>query len=119
MLKSLSIRNILLIERAEITFSDGLNVFTGETGAGKSIILDCLGFVLGHRTRNRFLRATCDSGEVIAEFILGKSSDIRKIIDQLSIPVADTVVIRRVELSDGRRKHTLMILIVLLRRFIN
>ena len=68
MLTVLSIRNMLLVEKAEISFSSGLNVFTGETGAGKSIILDCLSFVLGNKSRKRFVRTLCDRGEVVAEF---------------------------------------------------
>ena len=51
MLRELHIRNILLIDRLELDFGAGLNVLTGETGAGKSILLDCLGFVLGWRGR--------------------------------------------------------------------
>ncbi len=104
MLISLGIRNMLLVEKAEISFSTGLNVFTGETGAGKSIILDCLGFVLGKRSRNRFLRTSCDSGEVVAEFLVDECSEVRELVDELSILFKDTVVLRRVEFSDGRRK---------------
>ena len=104
MLFSLSIRNMLLVEKAEISFSSGLNVFTGETGAGKSIILDCLGFVLGNKSRNRFLRDSCDSGEVVAEFIVKEHSPVREIFSQLSIKLVDTLVIRRLEFSDGKRK---------------
>ncbi|MED5531158.1 MAG: AAA family ATPase, partial [Pseudomonadota bacterium] len=104
MLFSLSIRNMLLVEKAEISFSSGLNVFTGETGAGKSIILDCLGFVLGNKSRNRFLRESCDSGEVVAEFTVNEHSPVREIFSQLSIKLVDTLVIRRVEFSDGKRK---------------
>ena len=95
---------MLLVEKAEISFSSGLNVFTGETGAGKSIILDCLGFVLGNKSRNRFLRDSCDSGEVVAEFIVKEHSPVRDIFNQLSIKLVDTLVIRRVEFSDGKRK---------------
>ena len=95
---------MLLVEKAEISFSSGLNVFTGETGAGKSIILDCLGFVLGNKSRNRFLRDSCDSGEVVAEFIVKEHSPVREIFSQLSIKLVDTLVIRRLEFSDGKRK---------------
>jgi len=104
LLKSLSIRNILLIEKAEISFSDGLNVFTGETGAGKSIVLDCLSFVLCQKTRDRFLRSSCDNGEVVAEFILNNSKEVLELLNQLSIPFKSSVIIRRVEFKDGRRK---------------
>ncbi len=104
MLRSLGIRNMLLLEKVEISFSSGLNVFTGETGAGKSIILECLGFVLGKKSRTRFLRTSCDSGEVVAEFMVNKSGEIKELVDRLSIKWSDTLIIRRVEFSDGKRK---------------
>ena len=95
---------MLLVEEAEINFSSGLNVFTGETGAGKSIILDCLSFVLGNKSRKRFVRTLCDRGEVIAEFKVKKTSEVRKFVEGLSIIWTDNLVIRRVEFSDGKRK---------------
>ena len=104
MLCSLSIRNMLLLENMEINFSPGLNVFTGETGAGKSIILECLGFVLGKKSKNRFLRTYCDRGEVVAVFMVRESGEIKQLVDTLSIEWTDTLIIRRVEFSDGRRK---------------
>ena len=85
---------MLLVEKAEISFSAGLNVFTGETGAGKSIILDCLGFVLGNKSRNRFLRDSCESGEVGAEFIINEQSPVKEIFNQLSIKLVDTLVMQ-------------------------
>ena len=57
MLRTLDIRDMLLIDRLELDFRAGLNVLTGETGAGKSILLDCLGFVLGWRGRAELVRA--------------------------------------------------------------
>ncbi|MFL2790244.1 MAG: AAA family ATPase [Paracoccaceae bacterium] len=104
MLCSLSIRNMLLLENMEINFSPGLNVFTGETGAGKSIILECLGFVLGKKSKNRFLRTYCDRGEVVAVFMVRESGEIKQLVDTLSIEWTDTLIIRRVEFLDGRRK---------------
>ena len=95
---------MLLLENMEINFSPGLNVFTGETGAGKSIILECLGFVLGKKSKNRFLRTYCDRGEVVAVFMVRESGEIKQLVDTLSIECADTLIIRRVEFSDGRRK---------------
>jgi DNA repair protein RecN (Recombination protein N) len=68
MLQALTIRDMALIEAAELRFRPGLNVLTGETGAGKSILLDCLGFVLGWRTRAE-VRAGADAGEVTAAFL--------------------------------------------------
>ena len=78
MLQALSIRDMLLIEAAELRFRPGLNVLTGETGAGKSILLDCLGFVLGWRGRGE-VRAGAAQGEVTAEFrAAGRPSGARR-----------------------------------------
>ena len=70
MLRSLSIRDIVLIEALDLDFSAGLNVLTGETGAGKSILLDALGFALGRRVRRNLVRAGAAQGSVTAEFDL-------------------------------------------------
>ena len=70
MLRSLDIRDMLIIDRLELAFRPGLNVLTGETGAGKSILLDSLGFVLGWRGRAELVRAGADQGEVQAVFEL-------------------------------------------------
>ena len=72
MLLSLEIRDILIIDRLEIAFQPGLNVLTGETGAGKSILLDALGAVLGWRGRGDLVRQGADRGEVTAVFFLAK-----------------------------------------------
>ncbi len=95
---------MLLIEKADVVFSSGLNVFTGETGTGKSIIFDCLGFVFGNKTRKNFLKAKEKSGQVIVEFEIDSSSDIINLLLELSIPISETLIIRRVEFDDGRRK---------------
>ena len=68
MLKYLHIENIAVIEKADIDFSKGFNVLTGETGAGKSIIIDSLNAVLGERTSKELIRKGCDKAEVSALF---------------------------------------------------
>lgn len=68
MLKFLHIENIAVIERSDIEFSAGLNVLTGETGAGKSIVIDAINAVLGERTSKELIRAGCDTAEVSAVF---------------------------------------------------
>ena len=95
---------MLLIEKAEIFFSSGLNVFTGETGSGKSIIFDCLDFVMGNKTRRSLLKENEKRGEVTVEFGIVGMSDVVDFISTLSIPVLETLIVRRVEFSDGRKK---------------
>ena len=95
---------MLLIEKAEIFFSSGLNVFTGETGSGKSIIFDCLDFVMGNKTRRSLLKENEKRGEVTVEFGIVGMSDVVDFISELSIPVLETLIVRRVEFSDGRKK---------------
>ena len=70
MLRALEIRDMLIIDRLELDFQPGLNVLTGETGAGKSILLDCLGFVLGWRGRAELVRQGAEQGSVTAVFDL-------------------------------------------------
>ena len=71
MLRSLEIRDMLLIDRLDLRFGPGLNVLTGETGAGKSILLDCLGFVLGWRGRADLVRQGAPQGEGADTLTLG------------------------------------------------
>ncbi|MEE1239254.1 MAG: AAA family ATPase, partial [Acutalibacteraceae bacterium] len=68
MLKYLHIENIAVIESSDIEFSEGFNVLTGETGAGKSIVIDAINAVLGERTSKDLIRAGCDSASVSALF---------------------------------------------------
>jgi DNA repair protein RecN (Recombination protein N) len=72
MLCELEIKDILLIENLSLDFSSGLNAFTGETGTGKSILLDCLGFVLGARGQASIVRDGAARGEVTAIFSIKK-----------------------------------------------
>jgi len=95
---------MLLIKKTEIFFSSGLNVFTGETGSGKSIIFDCLDFVMGNKTRRSLLKENEKRGEVTIEFGIDGMSDVVDFISELSIPVLETLIVRRVEFSDGRKK---------------
>ena len=68
MLKSLNIENIAVIEKADIEFSGGLNVLTGETGAGKSIVVDSINAILGERTSKDLVRHGADNANVVARF---------------------------------------------------
>jgi DNA repair protein RecN (Recombination protein N) len=103
MLRHLDIRDMLLIERLALDFRPGLNVLTGETGAGKSILLDCLGFVLGWRGRAEVVRAGAPEGEVTAVFDLPADHAARGVLDEAGLPVGDELLLRRVATPDGRK----------------
>ncbi|RWR30819.1 DNA repair protein RecN [Sinirhodobacter populi] len=103
MLRTLDIRDMLLIDRLDLDFRPGLNVLTGETGAGKSILLDCLGFVLGWRGRAELVRKGADQGEVTAVFDLPAGHPARVVLDEAGIPAGDELILRRVNARDGRK----------------
>lgn len=103
MLHSLDIRDVLIIDRLDLRFQPGLNVLTGETGAGKSILLDALGFVLGWRGRADLVRQGADQGEVIAEFALAPDHPAQAVLAEAGFPASDTLLLRRVNNRDGRK----------------
>jgi len=103
MLLGLDIRDMLIIDHLSLEFSSGLNVLTGETGAGKSILLDSLGFVLGWRGRADLVRSGQDQGEVSAWFDLGPSHPARAVLQEAGIPIEDELILRRVNNRDGRK----------------
>lgn len=98
MLKSLSINNIVLIDKATIHFSQGLCILTGETGSGKSILLDAIGLVLGFRSNLRMIGKNDDKASVTAEFDISKNDQCKKILldhDLIDNQNQNSVVIRR------------------------
>ncbi len=101
MLRRLTIQNVALIDRAEIEFSEGLNVLTGETGAGKSVILDCIDFVLGAKADRSMVRSGEDFCAVRAEFSM-ESEELVQALTELDIEPEETLVISRRLTSDGR-----------------
>ena len=103
MLRGLDIRDMLIIDHLSLEFSSGLNVLTGETGAGKSILLDSLGFVLGWRGRADLVRSGQDQGEVSALFDLGQTHPARAVLQEAGIPIEDELIVRRVNSRDGRK----------------
>ncbi|MEM1361931.1 MAG: DNA repair protein RecN [Pseudomonadota bacterium] len=103
MLRALEIQDILIIDRLELTFQPGLNVLTGETGAGKSILLDALGFVLGWRGRADLVRQGADQGSVVAVFELGPDHPAHAILADADLPLDDELVLRRTNTPDGRK----------------
>jgi len=103
MLRSLDIRDVLIIDRLALQFEPGLNVLTGETGAGKSILLDALGFVLGWRGRAELVRSGAAQGEVVAAFDLAPGHAARAVLDEAGIEAEDDLILRRVNTADGRK----------------
>ncbi|MFN3607417.1 MAG: AAA family ATPase, partial [Cypionkella sp.] len=103
MLRVLDIRDVLIIDRLTLEFSSGLNVLTGETGAGKSILLDALGFVLGWRGRADIVRAGAAQGEVVAIFDLAGDHPARRILAEAGIAAEDELFMRRITTADGRK----------------
>ncbi|CUH80295.1 Recombination protein N [Tritonibacter multivorans] len=103
MLRALDIRDLLIIDHLELSFQSGLNVLTGETGAGKSILLDSLGFVLGWRGRADLVRQGAAQGEVVAEFDLPEGHAAHAILAEAGLPGGDTLILRRVNTAEGRK----------------
>ena len=103
MLRGLDIRDMLIIERLQLEFQPGLNVLTGETGTGKSILLDSLGFVLGWRGRTDLVRAGSEQGEVVAVFDLPADHPAQAVLQAAGLPGGPELILRRVNVADGRK----------------
>ena len=104
MLARLSIRDIVLIERLDIEFSRGLAVLTGETGAGKSILLDAFALALGGRGDAGLVRNGVEQGQVTATFDVPKGHPATKILSENGLDDSGEMILRRVQLADGRTR---------------
>jgi DNA repair protein RecN (Recombination protein N) len=104
MLARLSIRDIVLIDRLDIEFAGGLSVLTGETGAGKSILLDAFALALGARGDASLVRQTAEQGQVTAVFEIASDHPARGVLAASDIAPEDQVLLRRVQLADGRTR---------------
>lgn len=104
MLRSLDIRDMLIIDGLELAFQPGLNVLTGETGAGKSILLESLGFVLGWRGRSDLVRQGAAQAEVSAVFDLPADHPAHAVLAEAGLPaVEDDLILRRTNTVEGRK----------------
>src|SRR3954465_4794549 len=103
MLRQLSIRNIVLVEQLELEFEPGLGVLTGETGAGKSILLDALGLALGARADTALVRSGEDSASVSAEIELPSGHPALGLLNEqgIALEAGEPLIIRRTLKSDG------------------
>jgi DNA repair protein RecN (Recombination protein N) len=104
MLARLSIRDIVLIDRLDIDFGSGLAVLTGETGAGKSILLDAFALALGARGEAALVREGAEHGQVIAAFEIGQDHPARRLIVDNGLSGEDELILRRVQFADGRTR---------------
>jgi len=104
MLSRLSIRDIVLIDRLDIDFAGGLSVLTGETGAGKSILLDAFALALGARGDQMLVRQGAEQGQVAAAFEVAADHPAYALLKANDIAVEDELILRRVQFSDGRTR---------------
>lgn len=104
MLVSLDIKNVVLIEHLHLDFTDGLTVFTGETGAGKSILLDSLSLALGQRADTSLIRAGEDFLSVSAIFSLSQDNPALELLTSNGIDVDDELIVRRILNKSGKSR---------------
>ena len=103
MLTELRIRNFAIIESLTLPLGDGFNVLSGETGAGKSIIVGALGFLLGERGSSDLIRTGADKATVEGVFDIGESGSIAAMIDERGIEADEGTVVLKREISTGGR----------------
>jgi DNA repair protein RecN (Recombination protein N) len=104
MLTSLAIRDVVLIDRLDLTFSAGLSALTGETGAGKSILLDALGLALGSRGDSALVRPGAAQATVIASFEPDPRHKVRALLSEQGVDADELLLLRRVLGADGRSR---------------
>src|SRR6516164_8999305 len=102
MLAALSIRDIVLIDKLELSFGEGLTVFTGETGAGKSIVLDSLSLSLEARGDGGLVRSGAQSASVTACFDLNLDHPASGLLREYELDEGGALILRRVQFADGR-----------------
>jgi len=100
----LSIRDIVLIDRLDLMLEDGLSVLTGETGAGKSILLDAFALALGARGDGSLVRHGQPQGQVTAVFQIGPQHPARALLKDHDIVDEGELILRRVQMADGRTR---------------
>ena len=104
MLESLSITNFVIVDQLELNFDAGFTALTGETGAGKSILIDALSLALGSRSETGIVRNGYDKSEISATFNIVNNHDATKWLNENDIETEGGLLLRRVVFSDGKSK---------------
>ena len=104
MLTSLSIRNVVLIDKLDLDFKSGLSVLTGETGAGKSILLDSLSLLLGNRAETSLIRQGEDKLSVVGIFTIPRNTEFKKLLEDYDLETEDEIIIKRSLDREGKGK---------------
>ena len=104
MLTRIHIRDLAIVRSVELDLAPGMSALTGETGAGKSILIDALGLVLGDRADNTIIRAGCDSAEVSAVFDLSNNPEPLQWLKEQTLEDGNECILRRVLIRDGRSR---------------
>jgi len=103
-LRSLTIRDFVIVDQLELDFADGFSVLTGETGAGKSILIDALSLALGERGESGMVRSGHERAEITAEFDIRALPELQAWLQEQELADADTCLMRRVLYADGRSR---------------
>jgi DNA repair protein RecN (Recombination protein N) len=105
MLQALSIRDFVIVDKLDLEFDRGFTVLTGETGAGKSILIDALSLALGARGEGGITRSGCERAEIVASFCITALPELKAWLVASELPPdADTLLLRRVIYADGRSR---------------
>ncbi len=119
MLSKLYIENVALIQKLEIDFESGFNVLTGETGAGKSIIIDAVNLVLGERAAKELIKTGADKAKVVAVFDVAKNDSLSEILEEAGIEASDELILSRELFVHGKnvcRINSMPVTLALLKR---
>ena len=104
MLQFLNISNIALIDELQVEFEAGLNLLTGETGSGKSIIVDALGVLIGGRFTSDLLKSGAERGSIEGLFTVGPNTDLARLLEEAGVEASEELIIRRELSTTGRNK---------------
>ncbi|TFG37737.1 MAG: DNA repair protein RecN, partial [Syntrophobacterales bacterium] len=104
MLRELSIKNLAIIDELKTSFTEGLNVISGETGAGKSIIMGALSLLLGDRASNDLIRSAEDAATVEALFDINGKREIREKLDSMGFYQGDDLIMKRIVSRSGKNR---------------